>query len=142
MLQDKIARQAVIEEFKTSSGKWYEDGIERMLERFSELNIEGEEYSVLKKMNKYPHAILAGKTWSRIFSGLLSVKRVMSDISFFYRTQYEEFKSSLEGIELKTDKPIFVVIKSRILDENRVYPLKLQFPDGKAAIVLAINILN
>ena len=142
MLQNKIAKQSAEIEIKKSSGKWYEDDINRMLKRFSTLNIKGDEYRLLEEMSKYPHAILAGRTWSRIFGGLLAIKNIRLGISFFYENEYEELKNSIEVNRLKTDKPIFVVIKSRKLDENRVYPVTVQFPDRKEAVVLAINVFN
>ena len=142
MLQNEVAKQAVKNEIKKSSGKWYEDDINRMLKRLLSLNIIGEEYRVLEETSKYPHAILAGRTWSRIFGGLLAIKSVRLGIAFFYESRYEELKESIEANRLKTDKPIFVVIKSRKLDENRVYPVTVQFPDGKEAVVLAINVFN
>ncbi len=142
MLQNKIAKQSAEIEIKKSSGKWYEDDINRMLKRFSTLNIKGDEYRLLEEMSKYPHAILAGRTWSRIFGGLLAIKNIRLGISYFYENEYEELKNSIEVNRLKTDKPIFVVIKSRKLDENRVYPVTVQFPDRKEAVVLAINVFN
>ena len=142
MLQNKIAKQSAEIEIKKSSGKWYEDDINRMLKRFSTLNINGDEYRLLEEMSKYPHAILAGRTWSRIFGGLLAIKNIRLGISYFYENEYEELKNSIEVNRLKTDKPIFVVIKSRKLDENRVYPVTVQFPDRKEAVVLAINVFN
>ena len=142
MLQNEVAKQVAKNEIKKSSGKWYEDDINRMLKRLLSLNIMGEEYRVLEETSKYPHAILAGRTRSRIFGGLLAIKSVRLGISFFYESQYEELKESIEANRLKTDKPIFVVIKSRKLDENRVYPVTVQFPDGKEAVVLAINVFN
>lgn len=142
MLQNEVAKQAVKNEIKKSSGKWYEDDINRMLKRLLSLNIKGEEYRVLEETSKYPHAILAGRTWIRIFGGLLSIKSVRLGISFFYESQYEELKNNIEANRLKTDKPIFVVINSKKLDENRVYPVTVQFPDRKEAVVLAINVFN
>ena len=142
MLQNKIAKQSAEIEIKKSSGKWYEDDINRMLKRFSTLNIKGDEYRLLEEMSKYPHAILAGRTWSRIFGGLLAIKNIRLGISYFYENEYEELKNSIEVNRLKTDKPIFVVIKSRKLDENRVYPVTVQFPDRKEAVVLAINVFD
>lgn len=137
MLQNEIAKQCAEDEIR-KKGHWYQNDITRMLGLFKEMELEGEEYNILKSMSKYPHAILSGWTWNRIFGGLLNNKSVRIGISLFYENQYEELKD----IKLAINEPIWVVIKSKKLDENRVYPVMVKLPDERSAVALAINVLG
>lgn len=142
MVQNEVARKTALQEIKNSSGKWYLNDISRMISMFSELEIGGAEYRLLEEMNKYPHAILAGWTWSRIFGGLLTRKYILMGMVDFYKNHYDEFKLAMIGEDIEQEEPIWVVITNKTLDGDRVYPLITTLPNGKKAIVLAINIFN
>ena len=142
MVQNDIARQTALKEIKNSSGKWYVNDIDRMISIFSELEIGGTEYKLLEKMSKYPHAILAGGTWSRIFGGVLTRRHILMGVVDFYKNHYDEFEIAMIGEDIELEEPIWVVITDKRLDADRVYPVITTLSDGKKAIVLAINILN
>lgn len=140
MQQNEIARQYAVSEIENAKD-WRQNELEWMMKLFPKSQREDREYKALESMSKYPHRIMAGWTWNRVFSGLLTNAVIQSQLINFYESDYPEFIEELNKDKHGSQTPIWVVIRPKEgeLEKNKVYPLITRFHGHSRHIVLAIN---
>ncbi len=138
MRQNEIARQYAVQELEHMYG-WRSSDVENIMNLFREDEKEDDEYVALERVVMYPHHILGGWTWGRFMANLLLKETIVQQIDAFYEQSYPEFKSELLQGEYESDKPIWIVIRAKELENNTVYPLITNYAEHNNCIVLAIN---
>lgn len=138
MEQNEIARQYAVKEIE-HEGKWYSQEISRILDLFQLQEKVGKSYRALVSVSDYPNCILSGWTWNRVFGNLLAKDSIRNQIISFYEQKYSTYRKMLITSEYKTDEPVWVVIRTKELEPDTVYPLITDCDGSGSIIVLAIN---
>ena len=138
MKQNEIARQYAVQELEHMYG-WRSSDAKNIMNLFREDEKEDDEYAALERVVMYPHHILGGWTWGRFMADILLKETIVRQISAFYGQSYPKFKEKLLQAEYESDKPIWIVIRAKELEQDTVYPLITNYAEHNNCIVLAIN---
>lgn len=138
MKQNEIARQYAVQELEHMYG-WRSSDAKNIMNLFREDEKEDDEYAALERVVMYPHHILGGWTWGRFMADILLKETIVRQISAFYGQSYPKFKEKLLHGEYESDKPIWIVIRAKELEQDTVYPLITNYAEHNNCIVLAIN---
>ena len=138
MIQNEIARQYAVQELEHMYG-WRSSDSGNIMNLFREDEKEDAEYLALERVVKYPHHILGGWTWGRFMADLLLKESIIRQLEDFYGYGYLKFREKLFQGEYESDKPIWVVVRAKELENNTVYPLITNYAEHNNCIVLAIN---
>lgn len=136
--QNEIARQYAVQELEHMYG-WRSNDASSIMNLFLEDEKTDAEYLALERVAKYPHHILGGWTWGRLMADLLLKESIVRQLEKFYAHGYPVFREKLFQGEYESDKPIWVVVRAKELENNTVYPLITNYAEHSNCIVLVIN---
>ncbi len=139
MLQNEIARRCAEEVFikerhsRVRNVMW-------ILQLFIGQVSTREEYQALASVRDFPNYIWGKEAVDRIIRGLLTNDSIRNQIIDFYKKGcYSELREELIKESYETDTPIWIVVHSKDLDANSVYPLISDIDNHHKCIVLVIN---
>lgn len=138
MKRNEVARQYAVKELNHMYG-WRSSDAKNIMNLFREDEKTAVEYISLERVAMYPHHILGGWTWGRFMSDILLKEPIVQQMNAFYEDNYPEFRKMLLQGEYESDKPIWVVIRAKELENDTVYPLITEYAKHDSCIVLAIN---
>lgn len=142
MLQNEIASKYAENELKKN--KVPVRTVRWILQLYLGQKRSSEEYQALVKVRDYPNYLWGEETLRDIINmGILTKDSVRNQIIGFYKNgEYSKFKEELRKTSYETDAPIWIVIHTKELEADTVYPLIASMGIGKMCIALVINEIN